>query len=189
MKVVAISGSPRSNGNTERACQMALQPIAEAGIETELISLAGKHIEPCTACGACAKTKKCTAHQDDFPDLMEKVKVAEGLILASPVYFGCATGPICNFMHRLGYVSRRSGNFLARKIGGPIAVARRAGQNATFAQLAMFYSINDMIQVGSTYWNVFLAREAGEIEKDQEGIETITHFGQNIAWLLGKLNA
>ena len=188
MKVVAISGSPRPNGNTERACEFTFKPLREAGIETELVSLAGKNIQPCTACGGCTHTARCTAHEDDFEPLMQKVKSAQGLILASPVYFGCATGPICNFMHRLGYVARKNENFLSRRAGGAIAVARRAGQNATFAQLSMFFTINDMIQVGSTYWNVVIAREPGQIDQDEEGIQTLTRFGENLAWLLRKIN-
>ena len=188
MKVIAVSGSPRSAGNTERACQIALDPISGAGLETELISLAGKDVQPCIACGGCEKAPRCTAHKDDFEPIFERIKTSRGLILASPVYFGFATGTICNFMHRLGYVVRRHENFLSRQIGGAIAVARRAGHNATFAQLSMFFAINDMIQVGSTYWNVALAREPGQIDNDDEAIQTLTRFGENIAWLIKKIN-
>ncbi|MBN1763917.1 MAG: flavodoxin family protein [Sedimentisphaerales bacterium] len=189
MRVIAISGSPRKGGNTEIACQTALQPIQDAGIDTEFVSLAGKEIGPCIACGRCAQGQGCLAHKDDFDPIYQQVKNADGLILASPVYFGCATGPICNVMHRLGYASRRSDNFLARKAGGAIAVARRAGHNATFAQLSMFFAINDMIQVGSTYWNVALACQPGEINQDTEAIQTLTHFGENLAWLLTKIHS
>lgn len=187
MKVIAISGSPRKNGNTEHACNVALTPIAAAGIETELISLAGKDIQPCIACGACEKAKRCVAHKDDFDPIYDTAINADGIILASPVYFGCATGPICNCMHRLGYASRRAGNLLTHKVGGAIAVARRAGHNATFAQLSMFFPINDMIQVGSTYWNVALARDMGELNDDEEAIVTLNRFGENVAWILKKL--
>jgi len=190
MKVIAICGSPRINGNTYRACELALKPVSKAGIETELISLSGKQIEPCIACDACVDTAVCSAHDDDFGPICEKVKSAQGLILASPVYFNCATGPICNFMHRLGYTARASGNnFLSRKVGGAIAVARRAGHNSTFAQLSMFFAINDMIQVGSTYWNVAVAHEPGQIEQDTEALQTLERFGENLAWLLKKIHA
>ena len=187
MKVIAISGSPRKNGNTERACSTALNEIAAHGIETELISLAGKNIQPCIACCGCKKAGRCVAHKDDFQEIFDAARAADGIILASPVYFGCATGPICNLMHRLGYASRGAGNFLSRKVGGAIAVARRAGQNATFSQLSMFFPINDMIQVGSTYWNIAFARDIGEIEKDEEGIATLKRFGENVAWILKKV--
>ena len=188
MKVIAISGSPRPKGNTVAACHFALEEVAKEGIDTELITLAGKNIQPCTACGKCGDDKRCSTHKDDFELIYQEVKNAQGLILASPVYFGCATPPICAVMHRLGYVSRCGDNFLERMVGGPIAVARRAGHNATFAQLGMFFSINDMIQVGSTYWNVVTARDPGEAQQDTEGVETLRHFGQNIAWLLNKIH-
>ena len=189
MKAIAISGSPRKGGNTEYACQVALEKMAESGIETELISLAGKNIKPCIACGKCADAGKCVgAAGDDFDGIIEKVKPAQAIILASPVYFNCATGPICNLMHRMGYVARCGGdNFLSRKVGGAIAVARRAGHNFTFAQLSMFFSINDMVQAGSSYWNVGVARAIGDMENDTEGIETLKRFGENISWLLEKL--
>ncbi len=187
MKVIAISGSPRPGGNTEQACKMVFEPLNRAGIETELISLAGKDIQPCIGCGSCNGQGCCKAHNDDFNAILEKVKTVDGLILASPVYFGCATGPICNFMHRLGYVSRRNGNFLKRKAGGAIAVARRAGHNATFAQLSMFFAISEMVQIGSSYWNVVLAREKGQAQNDEEGVKTMQQFGENLAWLMQKL--
>jgi multimeric flavodoxin WrbA len=188
MKVVAISGSPRKNGNTEQAIEITFGPLQAAGIETEMVSLAGLTIGPCIACGACREKGQCLVHKDDFVPISEKVKVAEGLILASPVYFGCATGPICNFMHRLGYVARQGDNYLSRKVGGAIAVARRAGQNSTFSQLSMFYAINDMIQVGSIYWNVLVGREVGDIQADKEGVATMKRFGENLAWALQKLH-
>ncbi len=187
MKVIAISGSPRAGGNTDRACQVALDPLVQAGFETQIISLCGLDIQPCIACGGCVNGAGCTAHEDDFDDIYQQAKAADGIILASPVYFGCATGPICNLMHRLGYSSRRAGNFLSRKVGGAIAIARRAGHNSTFAQLSMFFAINDMIQVGSTYWNVGLAREPGQINQDEEALKTLTRFGENLAWLLQKI--
>ena len=189
MKVIAVCGSPRKRGNTERAIKIAFGPLDQECIETEMISLAGKRMEPCTACGGCQSEPRCTAHDDDFEPYYNKVLAAEGLILASPVYFGCATGPICNFMHRLGYVSRQNGNLLSHKAGGAIAVARRAGHNATYSQLAMFFAINDMILVGSSYWNVALARDPGDIDKDDEAVKTMRRFGENLAWLLKKIHA
>lgn len=189
MKVIAVSGSPRKGGNTEQACHMVFEALGKEGIETELISLAGKDIQPCIACGACDKAKTCVPHKDDFEPLFQKVKdEADGLILASPVYFSCATGPICNFMHRLGYVSRRCGNFLARRPGGPIAVARRAGMNTTIAQLSMFFAVNQMIQIGGNYWTFVMGREPGEVQNDVEGMNTMKEFGENLAWVLKKIH-
>ena len=126
--------------------------------------------------------------KDDFQPIYEKIVAADGLILASPVYFSYATGPICNLIHRLGYVARRCGNPLSRKVGTAIAVARRAGHNATFQQLTMFFPIMDMVTVGSSYWNVIQARDPGDIAHDEEGLKTLERLSENFAWLLNKIN-
>jgi len=186
MKVIGISGSPRKEGNTEMAVRLALEEIGKQGIDVEFVSLAGKEIAPCNACMHCKNRPKCII-EDDFQPIFEKIVEAEGLIVGSPVYFGSATPETMALLDRLGYVARNNGNFLRRKVGGPIVVARRAGQNFTYAQLVLFYTINEMIVVGSTYWNIAFGREKGEIIADAEGVETIRNFGKNVAWLLKKL--
>jgi multimeric flavodoxin WrbA len=90
-------------------------------------------------------------------------------------------------LDRAGYVSRANGSLFSRKIGGPVAIARRAGHNFTFAQLLMWFMINDMVVPGSSYWNVALAREAGEVANDSEALATIERFADNLAWLAGRL--
>lgn len=187
MKVIGISGSPRVNGNTQIAVGLALEEIAKAGIATELVSLAGKTITPCTACMACKREPRCTIDDDDFGPIYEKILQADGLILGSPVYFGSATPQMMALLDRVGYVSRSNGGLLKYKVGGPIAVARRAGQNFTYAQLALFYGLNEMIVVGSTYWNIGFGHAPGEITQDLEAVETLRCFGRNVAWVLGKL--
>lgn len=183
MKVIGISGSPRTDGNTVMAIRLALEEIERAGIETESLSLAGRTIGPCTACMGCRGEPACTI-EDDFDPVFRKMLEAEGVIVGSPVYFGSATPETMALLDRAGYVSRNNGNLLRRKVGGPIAVARRAGQNFTYAQLALWYTINEMIVVGSTYWNIGFGRNKGEIMEDVEGVETMQRFGQNVAWLL-----
>ncbi len=185
MKVVAIVGSPRKNGNTQMLVSHALKALAEEGIETESISLAGKKIEPCTACNACLKSGECTI-KDDLLPIFNKIIEADGLILASPVYYGSATALIKAVMERSGYMGRSLGRVFAGKIGGPLVVARRAGQNFTFAQLTLWYQINGFFIPGSTYWNVAIGREKGEVEKDEEGMRTAWNFGKNVAFLVKK---
>ena len=186
MKVIGISGSPRKKGNTEIGVRLALEEIEKQGIDVEFVSLAGKEVAPCNACMSCKKQPKCVI-EDDFQPIFEQIVEAEGLIVGSPVYFGSATPETMALLDRLGYVARNNGNFLRRKVGGPIVVARRAGQNFTYAQLVLFYTINEMIVVGSTYWNIAFGREKGEIIADAEGVETMRNFGKNVAWLLKKL--
>ena len=184
MKVVGIVGSPRLGGNTETLTRIALDEMKKKGLDTELITLAGKRIQPCDSCKSCVKTGKCRL-QDDFDDIFAKVKEAEGLILASPVYYGAATPQITAFISRF---YSTDGKPLRRKVGGPIVVARRAGKNFTFAQLMFFFMIHEMIVPGSTYWNVAFGRGKGEVEKDEEGVRIIKNFARNVAWLIKKIN-
>jgi multimeric flavodoxin WrbA len=185
MKVVAIVGSPRKNGNTEMLAAHTLKAIAEEGIETELISLAGKDIRPCNACMACAEKEQCSIKDDLFP-IYEKMKAAGGIILASPVYYGSCTALIKGLMERTGYISRHSNNAFKGKVGGPLVVARRAGHNFTIAQLDFWFHILGITVPGSTYWNIAFGREKGEVTKDEEGLRTAWNFGKNLAFTLKK---
>ena len=188
MKAIGIVGSPRKSGNTEIITAHTLKAIAEEGIETELISLAGLNIQPCTACMACAKEEGCPI-QDDLLPVYYKMKAADAIILASPVYFGSATALIKAVMDRAGYIGRHQGNLWAGKVGGPLVVARRAGQNFTFAQMTLWYQILGFYIPGSTYWNIAIGREKGEVEKDEEGLRTAWNFGKNVAFLMQKLKS
>jgi len=187
MKVLGVAGSPRKGGNTEIAVQTALDVIAGQGIETELLSLAGRPILPCTACGGCSKQPKCVLEDPNFDGVDEKFLQADGIIIGSPVYFGSATPEIMALLDRVGVVARRNGNLLARKVGAAVVVARRAGQNFTFAQLNYFFLISSMIVPGSTYWNIGFGMQKGEIEQDTEAVETIRNLADNMAWLIKKL--
>lgn len=187
---IAICGSPRRYGNTETLLQRALDRLKTQGISGELIPLSGKTIRGCTACNGCNESKDWTCpaiQEDDFAPIMQAMLGADIIIVGSPVYFGSASPEIMALLDRSGYVSRANRNLLSRKIGGPIAVARRAGHNFTYAQLLMWYMINDMIVPGSSYWNVALAREPGAVMQDTEALETVDRFADNLAWLAKKL--
>ncbi len=186
MKAVGIVGSPRKNGNTEIITNHTLKAIEEEGIETELIRLAGLDIRPCNACMACDNEEACPIDDDLFPIYL-KMKDADAIILASPVYYGSATALLKALMERTGYIARYKGRLFAGKVGGPLVVARRAGQNFTLAQLTYWFHILGFFMAGSTYWNISFGREKGEVEKDQEGLITAWNFGKNIAFLLKKL--
>jgi multimeric flavodoxin WrbA len=135
VKVVGRVGSTRQGGNTETLTRMALDEIQKEGLETELISLAKKRIEPCDGCRSCSKTGKCHI-KDDFDSVFTKMKEAVGIILSTPVYYGAATPQIASLISRF-YATR--GKPLKHKVGGPIVVARRAGHNFTLAQLLFFF--------------------------------------------------
>jgi multimeric flavodoxin WrbA len=185
MKAIGIVGSPRLNGNTEIMTKVCLETIAEQGIETELIRLAGLKIEGCNACMACREEERCPI-KDDFWPVYLKVKEADAIILASPVYYGSATALLKAFMERAGYISGRRRVF-AGKVGGPLVVARRAGQNFTFAQIMFWYHILGFFVPGSTYWNVAFGREKGEVSQDEEGLNTVRNFAMNVALMTKKM--
>jgi len=187
MKVLGISGSPRVKSNTSDLIKVTLKEIEKEGIETEFITLAQKVIKPCNACMYCEKVSECSINDDDFAPIYEKILKAEGLIIGCPVYFGSATPELKALIDRTGYIARKNGGLLKRKVGAPIAVARRAGKTFTFAQLSLFYAINDMIQIGSSYWNIAVGRNPGEALIDDEGVKTMINLGQNIAWVMKKL--
>jgi multimeric flavodoxin WrbA len=187
-KVLLISGSPKPEGNTAQLMQECARIIEEQGVETEIVSLAGRKIESCTACGKCTELGYCSL-EDDLGEIMDKVKESEGFIVGSPVYFGTARGDVMAALQRIGYVSQKTSRFLSGKVGGAIAVARRGGHTFTLQEMLMFFLINDMIVPGSTYWNMVFGRLPGEIWKDTEGIETIRHFAANVASLVKKLHS
>jgi len=187
MKVIGIVGSPRKNGNTELLTKHTLKAISEEGLDTELIRLAGLEIKPCTACMACKEQEICSIKDDLFP-LYLRMKEVEGIILASPVYYGSATALIKALMERVGYIARWNGEPFQRKVGGPLVVARRSGRNFTIAQLTLWFQINGFFIPGSTYWNVAIGREKGDVEHDEEGLETAWNFGKNMAFLIKKLS-
>jgi multimeric flavodoxin WrbA len=187
MKTIGIVGSPRVKGNTEIITAHTLKAIAEEGIETEIIRLAGLDIQPCNACMAC-KTEETCSIEDDLLHIYIRMKEADAIILASPVYFGSATALLKALMERTGYIAYNNGRPFDRKVGGPLVVARHAGQNFTVAQITFWFQIMGCFTPGSTYWNVSFAREKGDVEKDEEGMRTAWNFGKNVAFLLDKFS-
>jgi multimeric flavodoxin WrbA len=189
MKVLGISGSPRRGGNTDLLLHSALEVLAGEGLQTEFLSSADHPVRPCMACQGCFKSESPRCIQEDpaFEGLLEKFIAADGILVGSPVYFGSATPQTMALLDRGGYVARRHASVLRRKVGAAIVVARRAGQNFTFAQLNYFFLISEMIVPGSTYWNIAFGREKGEVANDSEGMQTVKTLAANMAWLMKKL--
>jgi len=190
MKVVGIGGSLRKNSNSQYYVCYVLDKLATEGMEVEYISLIDRNIKPCRGCYGCKEALKCT-QDDDFGPIFDKMYAADGIIVGSPVYYSSATPPIMALLDRVGFSSRFSGKFFSRKVGAPITVARRAGHNLAFAQLLMWYYINDMIIPGNTYWNVATAGAGGarDPENDKEAHDILDNFSKNMAWLMKKLKA
>jgi multimeric flavodoxin WrbA len=183
LKAIGIVGSPRKGGNTETLTAHCLAAIAEEGLETELVRLAGLNIGGCTGCGYCHEHEVCNI-KDDFPTIYGKMTAADILIVGSPVYFSSASSLVKGLLERAGYCKR---GVFAGKVGGPLVVARRAGQDFTFAELLYWFHLMQIINPGSTYWNMAFGRERGEVEKDEEGMRTAWNFGKNVARVAKKV--
>jgi multimeric flavodoxin WrbA len=190
MKVIAFNGSPRKEGNTYQAISIVFDELKKEGIETELIQLGGKQIHGCLACYKCFenKDKKCSIKNDELNDYIDKMLEADGIIIGSPVYFSNVSSEVKALIDRAGLVSRANDDLFKRKVGAAVVAARRAGGCPTFAAINFFFLIGQMIVPGSTYWNLGIGRQPGDIQKDEEGIETFRNLGKNMAWLLKKIS-
>lgn len=189
MKVVAINGSARKDGNTFLLMNAALQELRLQGIDTEIIQLAGKPISGCIGCYQCFhnKDRKCVIQQDMVNECVAKMVESDGILLGSPTYFSDITAGMKAFIERAGMISRVNGNLFQRKVGAGVVTVRRAGAIHALNSLNLFFLIGGMILVGSTYWNVGVGRNIGEVQNDSEGMETMSYLGKNMAWLLGKI--
>jgi len=182
-KVLLLCASPRKKGNTMMLLDECSKVIERAGIEVELLTLAGRKINSCLACGKCKDRGECV-QGDGLNEILAKLRESAGFIVGTPVYFGTARGDLMSALQRIGMVSKSNDEFLSRKVGGPVVVARRGGHTATIQELLMFYLINDMFVAGSTYWNMVFGRQPGEAMEDTEGLDTVRRFAENVAYLV-----
>ena len=189
MKVVAFNGSARKDGNTAILIKHVFKELEKEDIKTELVQLAGEKIQGCIACYKCfsAKNKRCAVTDDIVNACIEKMEQAEGIILGSPTYFADCTAQIKALIERAGFVSRANGEMFKRKVGAAVVSVRRSGAIHAFDTLNHFFTIGQMITVGSSYWNIGVGREIGEVEKDEEGLLTMSTLGKNMSWLIKKV--
>lgn len=190
MKVVAFNGSARAKGNTAILLNLVLAELAAEGIETELVPLAGEAIPGCCACYKCFKNADghCAVTGDIVNDCIDKMRAADGILLGSPTYFSDITAGMKALIERAGMTARANQGILRRKAGAGVVAVRRAGAMHAFTSLNLFFLISEMIVAGSSYWNIGIGREPGEVEKDTEGIQIMKTLGQNMAWLMKKIH-
>ncbi len=190
MKVIAFNGSARKDGNTAILINHVFRELEKAGIKTELVQLAGKTIRGCAACFKCFENKdqRCSVKTDVVNECIEKMIEADGIILGSPTYFADVSSELKALIDRAGMVSIANGYMYKRKVGAAVVAVRRAGAIHVFDSINHFFFINQMIVPGSSYWNLGIGREKGEVEKDEEGVRTMKVLGENMAWLLKKIN-
>ncbi len=202
MKILALSGSPRENGNTDQYLNMVLSECAAAGVETELIRVFDLNIKGCYGCYGCVQAKRCV-HRDDFQTVFDKIVEADVLLLGSPVYHGSISAELKAVLDRTGFSGRWAANemkakegayefnasVLSGKIVAPVTVARRAGHNFCFAQLLLWAACNDCTIVGNTYWNVGVAGKGGakDAAEDEEGVTTMKNLAKRIMYTAERL--
>lgn len=191
MRVVAFNGSSRPGSNTSQLIAMVTRELEAEGIETQTVEMAKTPIRGCIACYQCFKTKdtRCAVKQDELNDYLELMLQADGIILGTPVYFSDMSATMKGLIERAGMVCRANGDPLARKVGAGVVAVRRAGATRAFDSLNAFFFISQMIVPGSRYWNLGRGLEPGDVAKDDEGVETMSILGQNMAWLMKKLHA
>ena len=190
MKVVAINGSARKNGNTAILINRVFQELQKEGIETELVQLSGKKIRGCIACYKCFENKdqRCSVTNDVLNSCVEKMIEADGIILASPTYFANISAELKALIDRTGMTSIANGGIFRRKVGAAVVAVRRGGSIHAFNAINHFFFISQMIVPGSTYWNMGVGLDKGDVEKDKEGLRTMEVRGENMAWLLKKIH-
>ena len=190
MKVLAINSSARKDGNTAFLINTVFEELKKEGIETEMIQLAGKVIEPCKACWACGGRKNCVHKKDLFQEIYEKMIQADGILLGSPVYTANISANMQAFLERASVVAdmNRKENLLRHKVGAAVTAGRRGGALNALDAMNHFFVLQDMFIAGSSYWPMAYGRMPGEVKEDQEGIETMKNLGQNMAYLLISLN-
>lgn len=180
MKVLMINGSPRKGGNTSLALREMEKVFEADGIETETIQIGALDIRGCIACGTCAKKGACV-FDDIVNEIAPKFEESDGLVVASPVYYASANGTLVSFLDRLFYSTPFDKTM---KVGASIAVARRGGTSATYDEINKYFGISGMPIAPSQYWNSVHGREAGQAEKDEEGMQTMRVLARNMSFLM-----
>lgn len=187
MKVLAINGSARKDGNTAILIKRVFEELNKEGIETERIQLAGQVIEPCKACWACGDQQNCVHRKGIFRDIFDKMKEADGILLGSPVYSANISANMQALLERAAVVGDMNPGLLAHKVGAAVVAARRGGAMNALDAMNHFFLNHEMFVVGSTYWNMAYGQLPGDVEKDTEGLANMENLGKNMAYLLKTL--
>ncbi|MCM0684616.1 flavodoxin family protein [Akkermansia sp. B2-R-115] len=187
MKALAINGSSRKDGNTADMLNVVLAELGKEGYETEHVQLAGSTVNACKACFGCAGRGNCVFGNDIFQELYDKMVKADAIILGSSTYSADVSSTLKAVIERASVVSDTNPGMFRHKVGGAVAVARRAGAMNAIDTINHFFLNKEMFVAGSTYWNIAYGRQPGEAMKDEEAVANMKNLGQNIAWLLGRL--
>lgn len=180
MRVLIINGSPRVNGNTAIAVNEMAGTFQAEGVETDIVQVGNKDVRGCIACGQCAGTGKCV-FDDIVNELAPKFEAADGLVVASPVYYASANATLIAVLDRLFYSTHFDKTM---KVGASVVCARRGGCSATFDELNKYFTISSMPIASSQYWNSIHSREPGQADMDGEGKQTMRVLARNMTFLM-----
>ncbi len=180
MKVLLINGSPREKGCTNRALEEVKMQLEKNDVEGEIIWIGKEPVQDCIACGSCVKLKKCV-FDDKVNEVSKKLDFADGIVVGSPVYYGGASGRVCSFMDRLCYSSSAKLNGMAAAC---VVSCRRGGATAAYERLNMYFGMTNTIIPASQYWNQVHGSCEADVEKDEEGLQTMRTLADNLAWVI-----
>lgn len=188
MKVILLNGSPHMAGNTFQALSLIADTLGEQGIGSEILQIGTKGIHGCIGCGSCFKREgnHCVFNDDCVNEYSDKIRQADGLVVASPVYYAGMAGDLKSFMDRLFYSSSR---YMRFKPAAAVVVARRAGTTSAFDQINHFFALGEMLNVPTAYWSDIFGATPGEVMEDGEGKNHMVTIGNNMAWLLKTMEA
>ncbi len=185
MRVLMLNGSSKINGNTNAALVEVGKQLKKEGIDYEIFQMGGSPIRDCIGCGKCTD-EGCVFKDDIANEFIAKAKEADGFVFGTPVYYAHPSGRILSLLNRAFSSSRKT---FAHKPGAALAIARRGGTTASLDTLQKYFGINQMPIVSSTYWNLAHGSIPGEVEQDEEGMQTMRNLARNMAWLLKCIEA
>ena len=187
MKVLLLNGSSHPHGCTDTALREVASALENAGIDAEILFLGNDPVRDCTACGTCAKAPgKCVFDDDIVNRIIEKAREADGFVFGTPVYYAHPSGRILSILDRVFYAGKSA---FVHKPAAAIASARRAGTTASLDVLQKYFTISQMPVVSSTYWTMVHGKEAQDVLKDEEGLQTMRNLASNMAWMLRCIEA
>lgn len=179
-KILLINGSPNEKGCTYTALSELASQLEKHGVETELLYLGTSPISGCTACRVCGRLGRCVI-DDAVNEIGSRLSEFDGIVMGSPVYYGGPSGQLCTFLDRLFFAY---GGQMAGKLAASVVSCRRGGSTAAFDRLNKYPAMNNMVIVGSQYWNQIHGSVAQQAREDAEGLQTMRALGENMAWLL-----
>lgn len=186
MNVIGINGSPHGDGNTFTALSIAGEIFKQNRIDYEIFNVGMKAVQGCTGCNACGKNKneECIFTKDVVNEGIQKIKNADGIILASPVHFSGIGGNMKSFLDRAFYVAGANEGLFRHKVAASLVAVRRSGGVTTVDQLNHYITYSEMVMATGNYWNVIHGRKVGEAEQDTEGAQAIEVTAENMVWLM-----